>query len=377
MTAADQTDWMYGTPVTGVSEDKANVTVTLNHALANINLTLAKGSYVGTGNVTAISVKSDGIAPKGTFNAAQETPAYSAFQDGGTAIERAVTTTLGGTATDIMVVPTGQSAAITFNVTVDGTVYTATSAAVQLEMGSSYKYALTLNSTMMSVSKVSVTPWNNVNKGELTMEKYNPWKNIANGVYAVSADGKPVVVSSADASCIAVALITDIQKIMIAKNNAKDVYGNTTFYWGYNLYGKDVAGIENAEFSSLATGNGKENTTAILASYNEYGVEMDNRDMCKILRDFNAGTNVQSNEGFADWYVPAINELREIYSNMNDINGALQIIGGENFTKYNNYWSSSEYSENNGWYDAFMSYGQLAYMSKNNGSYRVRFVRDI
>ena len=70
MTAADQTDWLYGVPVTKVNEDKADIAVTLNHALANINVTLADGTYAGTGNVSSISVQSAGIARKGTFNAA-------------------------------------------------------------------------------------------------------------------------------------------------------------------------------------------------------------------------------------------------------------------------------------------------------------------
>ena len=80
MTVADQTDWLYATPVTDVNEDKASVAVTMNHALANINVTVNKGSYLGAGNITNITVQSDGIALGGTFNAAQPEPAYIAFQ---------------------------------------------------------------------------------------------------------------------------------------------------------------------------------------------------------------------------------------------------------------------------------------------------------
>ena len=79
MTAADQTDWLYATPVTDVNEDKASVAVTMNHALANINVKVNKGSYLGAGNITNITVQSDGIALGGTFNAAQTTPGYTAF----------------------------------------------------------------------------------------------------------------------------------------------------------------------------------------------------------------------------------------------------------------------------------------------------------
>jgi len=401
MTEADQTDWLYGTPVTGVSEDKANVTVTLNHALANINLTLAKGSYVGTGNVTAISVKSDGIAPKGTFNAAQETPAYSAFEDEGTAIERAVTTTLGGTATDIMVVPTGQSAAITFNVTVDGTVYTATSSAVQLEMGSSYKYTLTLNSTMMGVSEVAVTQWNPLTKDNLTLEKY---VDTTPQVFAVKSDGSLIDVASADNSCIAVALKAGEHQFMIEKTQSYDAT-NTTFYWGTNLYGKNVAGITeinkadgvnsngylpkadgtyqstpnlSSDYTTWTSGglsdfNGKNNTNAIIAAYTELSVDMDARDMCKVLQTFNAGT-YGSNQGFTDWYIPACGQLALIYLNKTAINEALTAIGGTTFSG-NDYWSSSEYSSDGGW-GVDLDGGDVDNNNKNRSN-RVRFVRDI
>jgi len=376
MTEADQTDWLYGTPVTGVSEDKADVTVTLNHALANINLTLAKGSYVGTGNVTDISVKSDGIAPKGTFNAAQATPGYSDYEEEGTAIERAVTTTLGGTATDIMVVPTGQSAAITFNVTVDGTVYTATSSAVQLEMGSSYKYTLTLNSTMMGVSEATVTQWNPITKDNLTLEKAPPvegtidLKTASNGVYAVTQNGLGVLPENADESCIAVAFISSNQKVMIAKADATDGT-NTTLYWGKNLYEQDVPNLVNLENENAAKAdyNGKANTAAIIAGYAALGKEMDNRDMCKVLETYNEG-------GYTDWYVPAAGQLYEFRSNKTIINEALTAINGTKFNMSGYFWSSSERAAYGGWYVCFSNVNVINTDNKSRSWY-VRFVRDI
>jgi len=387
MTAADQTDWLYATPVTDVNEDKASVAVTLNHALANINVSLVKGSYVGTGNVTAISVKSDGIAPKGTFNAAQATPNYTAFEDEGAALERTVTTTLGGTATDIMVVPTGSSATITFNVTVDGTVFTATSAAVGLEKGSSYKYTLTLNSTFMSVSDVSVSPWNVVTKESLTLEKVQANANTgptvnsagkANGVYAVTAEGELIAYNDAavNSTCIGVALITDNQKIMIARENATDGT-NSTFYWGRNLYGIDVNNMVNMQQDAAkADFNGKNNTASIISAYTEHAVEMVARDMCKVLQDFNNDTDSDTyadNEGFSDWYIPAAGQLYEIYTNMTNINEALSITGGINLEENKIYWSSSEAGANYAWPTPIY---QGSYHLKNSEG-RVRFVRDI
>ena len=407
MTAADQTDWLYATPVADVNEDKASVAVTLNHALANINVSLVKGSYVGTGNVTAISVKSDGIAPKGTFNAAQATPNYTAFEDEGAALERTVTTTLGGTATDIMVIPTGSSAIITFNVTVDGTVFTATSAAVGLEKGSSYKYTLTLNSTFMSVSDVSVTPWNPVTKESLTLEKVqSPWASLANGVYAVAADGSPVEVDDATTECIAVALIVNDaptpQKLMIEKNgeanttSIKAAYaadgasntGYTNFYWGPN--GTDVSGITNwtggdnktipTDYTTWSTNstyawndfNGKSNTATLMnvTDSDGYTAYANAATYCKKFNE-----TATENQGYRDWYIPACGQLSLIYINVTEIKAALTKIGGTTFSTSHAYWSSSEYSSNSGWRVDFVN-GYIDWNYKRE-DYRVRFVRDI
>lgn len=381
MTAADQTDWLYGTPVTGVNDLNPEVDVTMNHALANINLSIVRDTYVGTGEITSISVQSEGIASKGTFNAAQATPGYTAFTNAGEALERSVTTTLGATATDIMVIPTGTEAAITFFVTVDEVLYTVKSAPLTLEMGNSYQYTLKLNSTFMSVDGVNVTPWNNVTKEDnLELEEYNPWTEIENGVYAVSADGKPVEVSQADASCIAVALITDNQRIMIAKEDATDGTNNT-LCWGTNLNSIDVENLENLELlEAWYNYDGKSNTEKIISAYTIYGVEMNDRDMCRVLQNFNNRTNIATygdNEGFSDWYIPASGQLHEIHINLSAINDTFIIISGVKLDESAYYWSSTEGDNEKGIYINFLNgvNGDIA-ASPKVGAFRVRFVRN-
>ena len=380
MTAADQTDWLYATPVADVNENKASIAVTLNHALANINVSLVKGSYVGTGNVTSISVQSDGIAPKGTFNAAQATPGYTAFEDEGAALERTVTNTLGGTATDIMVIPTGSSATITFNVTVDGTVFTATSAAVELEKGSSYKYTLTLNSTFMSVSDVAVTPWNSVTKESLTLvkEKSFDLKTAPNGVYAVTMDGKGLSVEDADETCIAVALITDNQKIMIDKCGNYQTFSITasSSYW-YETSTIDVERITNHSTKELAMTdfNGKNNTEAILELEAGYG-----QNMGECLVNYNAGNyNIDernNNHNYNDWYIPSLGQLYQIAENRTTINNILSLIGGKTFKTDKGYWSSSEVSSTQAWM-IYISNSMSVYTYDKNKTIYIRFVRDI
>jgi hypothetical protein len=155
---------------------------------------------------------------------------------------------------------------------------------------------------------------------------------------------------------------------MIAKSDATDG-SNTTLYWGKNLYGKDVAGITETTDNSVAKAdfNGKANTDAIKAAYSQHSVDMDSRDMCKVLSTYAEG-------GFTDWYVPAAGQLYEMYNKKSDINTALQNIGGTALES-NYYWSSSERNASYAWY-VYFNNGSVNRDSKDNGC-RVRFVRDI
>ena len=378
MTATDQTDWLYATPVTDVNEDKASVAVTMNHALANINVTVNKGTYKGDGNITNITVQSDGIALGGTFNAAKTIPAYEAFEDEGKPLSRTVTTTAGTAATDIMVVPTGTSAAITFLLTIDDIQFTAKSDAVQLAMGNSYQYTLNLSdiSTYMEISGFSVKPWTSTTGGTLDLEevKGNSGPAIdatgkANGVYVVTATGQLVDKSAATPDCIGVAFISANQKVMIAKAEATDGT-NSTLYWGKNLFPQDVPNLENLEDVTAAKAdyNGKANTAAIIAGYAALGKDMDSRDMCKVLETYNEG-------GYTDWYVPAAGQLDEFYSNKAAINEALTAISGKAFNSNNRYMSSSEESASSAW-SVHLANASVNSSYKNT-ALTVRFVRDI
>ena len=371
---ASQTDFLYAEPVANVSEKNANVPVTMKHMLANVKIAINKGTYVGTGNISKIAIQSDGFATGGTFNAEQETPAYTATTGAGTAIESIAATALGGNATNIMVVPTGVAKPITFTATIDDVDYTVTSSDVTLENGNSYEYTLSLNSTFMSVATVSIKKWTGVPKESLTLEKKMPiegtidLKTAANGVYAVAQNGKGVTVDDADESCIAVAFISANQKVMIPKADATDGT-NTLLYWGKNLYEQDVPNLEYIYDATVSKTyyNGKANTEAIIAGYAALGVDMDSQDMCKVLETYNEG-------GYTDWYVPSAGQLYEFYSNKASIEEALSAING---TKFNTplYWSSSEKSVSNAWAVSFTD-GNVNSSLKSSIRY-VRFVRDL
>ena len=201
---------------------------------------------------------------------------------------------------------------------------------------------------------------------------------VSNGVYAVTAEGKLIAYNDAavDATCLGVALITDNQRIMIEKMGEANAEWNskTTLYWGKGLYEKNVAGITETTDQAVAKADfsGKEHTNAIITAYTEHSVDMDARDMCKVLQTFNDGEN---NGGFTDWYIPAAGQLYEIYTNKTNINAALTAMSSTAFSD-DYYWSSSEYDSNYGWY-VFFGSGFVNNDRKSYSGNRVRFVRDI
>jgi len=381
VTITEQQDVLYSGWVSDVSVAKPEANFHMQHALAAVRVVLKKdASYVPEATATEVTVTSDDFYPTATLDATDgdltPTGEAGATVTSGTG-SWAVTT--GGTNVDLLVIPGGVAQKISFSATIGGKKYTATTpSAVTLGRALIHTYTLTLSAQGMTVGEVSVEPWGSGVTGSLTLAPYDPWKNIANGVYAVAADGTPVDVPNADNSCIAVALITDNQKIMIEKmGEANAEWNSITFlYWGENLYGKNVAGITETTDENVAKTDfsGKEHTNAIITAYTEHSVEMNAQDMCSLLQTFNYGEN---NGGFTDWYIPAAGQLYEIYKNRTNINAALSAMTATQLSSNGYYWSSSEYSDDFGW-SVNSNLGNVDIKHKNNnGSFRVRFVRDI
>lgn len=82
-----------------------------------------------------------------------------------------------------------------------------------------------------------------------------------------------------------------------------------------------------------------------------------------LCKAYNAG-------GFTDWYLPAINELKQCYNSFQIVN---EVLGDTDGFSASYYWSSTEDVTNSGWYQNF-SFGFSNYSSKGSGS-AVRAVR--
>ena len=186
MAEVDQKDWMYATPVTGLSDSKSTAEVRLNHALTDLRLTFYKESYSGAGEVTEFTIQSTGMAVTGTLNAKTGEITLPATQVN--TITRSADFTLtnkaSATPIDVMLIPTGTEALVTVSVTVDGHTYSTSTTAFTLKKAKAYNYIMKLTSTGLEVTSVALTDWDEESLEDATFEpagaggEYSDWLKL-------------------------------------------------------------------------------------------------------------------------------------------------------------------------------------------------------
>lgn len=222
------------------------------------------------------------------------------------------------------------------------------------------------------------------------------------GVYAVDMNGMGVKIEDADEECIAVALVEKVnsgtQRFWIEKyqkydskfdsfywqtNGCEDLYlPNYTFVNendrygylpknddGFSIYYKNpyipAAPDEWYKGGALNDFKGRWNSDCIIQNLKG------ERSIGSVRKAFNESTE---NFGKRDWYIPSCGQLALIFLNMQEINKALEKIGGKQLTG-NGYWSSTEYNKDMAWYIGFQNGPVSGY--EKSGKFRVRLIRDI
>jgi hypothetical protein len=78
--------------------------------------------------------------------------------------------------------------------------------------------------------------------------------------------------------------------------------------------------------------------------------------------------SLSTKNGYADWKLPSLQELRKLHINRNIIGNFVQMTAV-------NYWSSSEYSSKKAWLKNFLSGGDESAFDKRYGEGRIRAIR--
>ena len=396
VTTAAQTDYMYSGWYTGLKDSNPQAKFNMKHALAAVRIGVQKSAgYTPTATLTAVQATSDAFYASATLDATSSTGTLSGLTGPGAVLEKtSLSQALSTTpyTTDFLVVPGTSAQTITFTVTIGGSEYTAITAAVTLQQGAIHSYTLTLSAEGLTVTGTTVEPWTTLDKGSLTLQKYElSWDNAPDGVYAIATDYSLVKVDVANESCIGVALIESDapvpQRLWIEKYES---YGDTydgciSGYSGvhYNtldgvndIYG--VGGSFNYNVNEWTSGalsdfNGKEHSSVVSVNYSGGGI---GGALAGFLSDF------PQNHFRQDWYIPALGQLALIYINKTDINTALNKIGGTPFAN-EAYWSSTEDEKNTvnsisqGWFVSFSGTNCIMGSTLSINDYRVRLVRDI
>ncbi len=121
-------------------------------------------------------------------------------------------------------------------------------------------------------------------------------------------------------------------------------------YWS-NIISTNL-GTANSTF------DGQANTNAIIAQ------EGHTDSAAKLCDDYSAG-------GFSDWYLPAILELNQCNYAAFAVN---TVLGATDGIKFQHYWSSTEYNDNNAW-GVFIGLNTGSYLKGGAGGGSVRAVR--
>lgn len=153
-----QTDFLWGTPVSA-SRDNRTASIILNHALAAVKISFARGTYSGTGNVTNISFGGDCIATVGNLDATDGS--LFDLTGKGVSIEPPFTArTLSSTPqeTEILVIPTGDTKG-KIVITIDGEEFTLEFNDIALNQGEITQFYLTVNDGELSLSDITVSEW--------------------------------------------------------------------------------------------------------------------------------------------------------------------------------------------------------------------------
>lgn len=157
----DQTDYLYAVPVSGITKARNTAEVTMKHALAAVRLSVARGSYSGTGVLTAASVSGEEIATSAVLNAT--TGKITSPEGFGVAVSptlEAITLTQEPSFIDILTIPSDDAVSeMKVTLTIDGARYEIIVKDAALKQGIMTEYGIIVNDGEVSITSVTVTAW--------------------------------------------------------------------------------------------------------------------------------------------------------------------------------------------------------------------------
>ena len=387
-----QDDWMWATPVNNLNNKNNSATLTMNHALAAVRLSIVRGSYSGVAEVTSVAFKSESAATDAVLDATDGS--LSSVSGANTRYESTEVFTIGDEkkSFDFITVPAGVSAPVAIEVMVNGSKMVAESDAVLLETGNLYEYTLAVGTEGVCVNSMNVTEWSVEQKGTVKLEPgqggsadpdtpaipdidfdgtvpdpFVEWARIQhrNGTLYTAEEWLAAETAGTVADADANGVVVLYSRYAVCPHVIHPKYSTNAMEWSSNT-SVEVPGVTTASDKATAQldVNGKANTDAILAAVAAGTIE--DAPAAQYCVDV---TFADGKKG----YLPAAGELKAWFDNKTAVNACMDAIGGDQIDTTDS-WSSTQCSALYAWYWAY--YNDALYMGNhsNDTDFYVRSV---
>lgn len=376
-TSSSQTDYMYATSVADLNNRNFTAMMTMNHALAGIRLSFIKGSYSGVGEISSVSLSSDGAATNAVLDATDGS--LSSITGAGVTYTSNKTFSLAAEKKllDFITVPAEVEAPIALSVMMNGTNMVAEIPAVKLQSGKIYEYTVEVAAEGLLLQGLNVIDWNKIDKGTLELQPetvitipdpYEEWARIqhVDGTLYTAEEWLAAetagTVTDADANGVAVLY----SKYAVCPHVIHPKYSTESKVWSSNT-SVEVPGLTliSDDPTARLDVNGQANTDAILTAV--VAGTIADAPAAQYCADV---TFANGQKG----YLPAAGELQAWYDNKTAVNNCMDAIGADKvyFTTVINTWSSTQSSASNAWL-WYCDYSSLCSSTKYTG----RFARPV
>lgn len=160
-TSDHQVDYMYAKKINSVKKSTPTASMTLNHALCAVRLSIIRGTYNGAGVITSASVKGDILAGTAVLNAMDGT--LSSIEGAGEPIAPKmdpITISSESQKIDILAVPSGTKSTVEIELCIDGrTVNLVSKDVLNLLSGRIGSITVTIDKGSAYVTSTDVTEW--------------------------------------------------------------------------------------------------------------------------------------------------------------------------------------------------------------------------
>ena len=156
----NQIDYLISNKLHGVRKNNASANVTMYHAISAVRLAVKRGTYAGTGLITAASIKGNNLAGSAMLNVTNGV--LSSIDNVGLTIAPKIDPVIISSDVqwiDILAVPSGQSSTVDIELCIDGKITKVTTKAFSLSQGYLSRVNITIDKGSAYITSTDIDEW--------------------------------------------------------------------------------------------------------------------------------------------------------------------------------------------------------------------------